>query len=89
MGDSDYISKNLIFLESGDFVVDPAFNEIGVLLMRFNLIDSSDDYPIYAWDIIWSGGRRTPDGMPKRAPYTEESLKNMILEGALNLYKNN
>ena len=85
----EYANKDLIWLEAGDFVVDPNCNEIGVLLMRFNLIESREDYPISAWDIIWSGGRRTRDGMPKRAPYTEESLKNMIIEGALTLYKNN
>tara|TARA_R100001509_G_scaffold63438_1_gene34942 strand:- start:1678 stop:1938 length:261 start_codon:yes stop_codon:yes gene_type:complete len=84
----DYLVKDLILLEAGDFVIDPVCNEIGLLLMRFNLVDQLD-YPIYAWDIMWSGGRQTIDGMPKRAPYTEDSLKNMILEGALNLYKNN
>lgn len=84
----DYLIKDLILLEAGDFVIDHTCNEIGLLLLRFNLVEEYD-YPIYAWDIIWSGGRQTVDGMPKRAPYTEDSLKNMILEGVLNLYKNN
>jgi len=85
---ADYRFKELILLEVGDFVVDPACNEIGLLIMRFNLIED-DVYPIYAWDILWSGGRASATDMPKRAPYTEESLKNMILEGALTFYKNN
>ena len=85
----DYTSKELLLLESGDFVIDPECNEVGLLLMRFNLIETHEDYPIYAWDIIWSGCRTSMKGQPRRAPYTEESLKNMIIEGALRFYKNN
>jgi len=85
---ADYKLKELILLEVGDFVVDPTCNEVGLLIMRFNLIED-EVYPIYAWDILWSCSRASAKGIPKRAPYTEESLKNMILEGALTFYKNN
>ena len=84
----DYTNKDLIIFAAGDFVVDVEYNEVGILLMRFNLIDSNY-IPIYAWDILWSGCRYAMKGLPRRAPYTEESLKNMVIEGALTLYKNN
>jgi len=84
----DYNNKDLIIFEVGDFVVDIEHNDVGLLLLRFNLID--DKYPpIYAWDIIWSGCRTAMKGQPRRAPYTEESLKNMVIEGVLRLHKNN
>ena len=84
----DYSNKELIVFDIGDFVVDTEYNDVGLLLFRFNLIDNSYP-PIYAWDIIWSGCRTSMKGQPRRAPYTEESLKNMVIEGALKLYKNN
>lgn len=83
-----YDKKDLILFKSGDFVIDHEYNEIGLLLFRFNLVDDVEN-PIYAWDILWSGCRTAMRGQPRRAPYTEESLKNMIIEGALMLYKNN
>ena len=82
-------AKDLLNFESGDFVVDQKTNEVGLLVMRFNLIEAYD-HPIWAWDIIWSGGRSTLNkGEPRKTPYTEESLKNMIIEGVLGFYKNN
>ena len=84
----DYTLKDLILFKSGDFVVDPECNEVGLLITRFNLVDE-DTYPIYAWDIMWSGYRYAMGGIPRRAPYTEESLRNMIIEGVLLYYKNN
>tara|TARA_Y100000593_G_scaffold83468_1_gene157314 strand:+ start:117 stop:377 length:261 start_codon:yes stop_codon:yes gene_type:complete len=83
-----YSTKDALLFESGDFVIDVSCNEIGRLLMRINLIEDSD-YPIYAWDILWSGDRSSRIDAPRRAPYTEESLKNMIIEGLLLYYKNN
>lgn len=86
----NYRYKELIVLEAGDFVVDIKYNEVGLLLNRFNLVDSGSAInPIYAWDIMWSGYRYIMGGQPRRAPYTEESLKNMIIEDLLMLYKNN
>ena len=85
----DYKNKNLILFEAGDFVVDHEYNEVGILLMRFNLVEPDDAYPIFAWDILWSGSRYAMRGYPRRAPYTEESLKNMVIEGLLTFYKNN
>ena len=82
----NYTDKDSIIFNVGDFVV--KYNDVGLLLMRFNLIDDSSP-PVYAWDIIWSGSRHTMKGQARRAPYTEESLKNMIIEGVLTLYKNN
>ena len=84
----EYDKKDLIRLSAGDFVVDVEYNEVGLLLRRFNLVDEIE-YPIFAWDILWSGCRISMRGQPRRAPYTEESLKNMIIEGVLRLYKNN
>lgn len=84
----DYTNKHEIMFASGDFVVDKQYNEVGLLIHRFNLVDQTIS-PVYAWDIIWSGYRYLMGGQPRRAPYTEESLKNMIIEGVLVLYKNN
>ena len=84
-----HTKKRAIVLEVGDFVVDTEFREVGLLLYKFNVIDNETYPPIYAWDIMWSGMRIACNGQPRRAPYTEESLKNMILEGALLFYKNN
>ncbi len=84
----EYDKKDLIRLGAGDFVVDVEYNEVGLLLRRFNLVDEIE-HPIFAWDILWSGCRISMRGQPRRAPYTEESLKNMIIEGVLRLYKNN
>jgi hypothetical protein len=84
----DYNNKHDIVFESGDFVVDTQYNEVGLLIYRFNLVDQTIS-AVYAWDILWSGYRYLMGGQPRRAPYTEESLKNMIIEGALVLYKNN
>ncbi len=82
----DYSDKDNIVFQSGDFVVDLEYNEVGLLLLRFNLVDD-DTAPIYGWDIIWSGCRYSMKGYPRRAPYTEESLKNMVIEGVFTLYK--
>tara|TARA_Y100001938_G_scaffold149121_1_gene234933 strand:+ start:34 stop:291 length:258 start_codon:yes stop_codon:yes gene_type:complete len=82
----NYKDKDNIVFQVGDFVVDIKYNEIGLLLMRFNLMDDAA-FPIYGWDIMWSGYRYSLTGQPRRAPYTEESLKNMIVEGVLKLYK--
>lgn len=85
----DYHTKKAsLVLDVGNFVVDELYNEVGLLLYKFNLVDDNDN-PIWAWDIIWSGSRSLYSGAPRRAPYTEESLKNMILEGVLVLHKNN
>lgn len=85
----DYSTKNLLTFESGDFVLDLVSNEVGLLLQRFNLVESSLA-PVWAWEILWSGARtRYSEGLPKRTPYTEESLKNMVIEGVLTYYKNN
>lgn len=83
-----YEDKELIVFNTGDFVVDATYNETGLLIERFNLVDSNYP-PVYAWDILWSGTRYSMNGQPRRAPYTEESLKNMIIEGVLTHYKNN
>ena len=80
--------KDNLVLDVGDFVVDNVDFEVGLLLYKFNLVDDIEN-PIYAWDIIWSGSRLAYNGLPRRAPYTEESLKNMIIEGVLTFHKNN
>ena len=87
MGDYNQ-SKKLLCFGVGDFVVDAVCGEVGLLMERYNLVD--DDYdPIYAWSIMWSGYRYAHGGQPRNSPYTEESLKNMVIEGALIYYKNN
>ena len=86
----NYEKKAKLSLCVGDFVVDEVYNEVGLLLYKFNLVDHDNEHPaIWAWDIIWSGSRAYYGGNPRRAPYTEESLKNMIIEGVLVLHKNN
>ena len=87
----NYKTKELLDFKSGDFVVDNESNEIGLLVMRFNLLESQTyDYPIWAWDILWSGHRNSYNkSKPRKTPYTEESLKNMVIEGVLSFYKNN
>ena len=89
----DYNLRRYIEFAAGDFVVDIETSEVGLLIKRFNVIGADskpDEYPaIYAWDIIWSGSRYIMNGTPRRAPYTENSLKNMVIEGLLVHYKNN
>ncbi len=86
---ADYKTKELLVFNSGDFVIDCQSNEIGLLMMRFNIVECSS-YPIWAWEILWSGHRCVFNkGLPRKTPYTEESLKNMILEGVMDYYKNN
>ena len=53
----DYLIKDLILLEAGDFVIDPVCNEIGLLLMFLLQNLSNDliyapDTSIYIWLLI-------------------------------------
>ncbi len=83
----DYSIKELLCFSAGDFVVDVECGEVGLLLERYSLVDTEP--LIYAWSILWSGYRYAYGGIPRHSPYTEESLKNMVLEGVLDYYKNN
>ena len=87
MGNSSL--TELLCFGAGDFVVDPECGEVGLLLARFNLIENDEYPPLYAWDILWSGYRFAREGQPRRSPYTEEGLKNLVLEGSFLYYKNN
>ena len=85
----DYTLLDTLCLEAGDFVIDKTNNEVGLLMKRINLINGDGDLALYGWDIMWSGSRYIMNGNIRRSPYTEVSLKNMIIEGLFVLYKNN
>ena len=81
--------RELLCFGPGDFVVDYECGEVGLLIERFNLIEGDNYPPLYAWDILWSGYRYAMGGQPRRSPYTEEGLKNLVLEGVFLYFKNN
>lgn len=76
-------------LETGDIIVDTATKESGLLVSSYNIFEHTNS-PIYpplrAWEIIWSGTNVKGN---KMQAFTEESIHNMIIEGALILIKNN
>jgi len=78
-----------IKLESGDIIIDIVTKETGLLVKQYNIFEHTNN-PIYppllAWEIMWSGKNVIGHGVQA---FTQESLINMILAGALTLVKNN
>ena len=78
-----------IKLETGDIIVDTVTKETGLLVSSYNIFEHTNS-PIYpplrAWEIIWAGTKVQGN---KIQAFTEESIHNMITEGALTLIKNN
>ena len=72
-----------IILKPGNVVIDTFSHESGILVVRFNVMASFDnlnDYPIWAWDILWAGSE-VASRSARRSAYTEEGLQHLIFEG--------
>tara|TARA_R110002074_G_scaffold297771_1_gene469282 strand:+ start:851 stop:1114 length:264 start_codon:yes stop_codon:yes gene_type:complete len=70
-----------IVLNSGDIIIDPDYQESGLLVMRFDVMAAFNHVsaePVWAWDILWSGSRYNNSAGRRRAAYTENGLINMI-----------
>ena len=79
---------DIIVLNVGDIIIDTNSGEIGLLTLRYDVLDytpmiSSDfgtsDYAIWAWEILWTGPGS--DQSNRYQPYTEDGLFNMIHAG--------
>ena len=69
----------------GDMIIHTLDNEIGVLIDRYDVLDS-DEHPLWAWNIWWMG---TDAHTPRQChAYTEEGLFILIDEGLFAHYKN-
>lgn len=72
-----------IVLSPGDVVIDTSTHESGILVVRFDIMESFtyvDRYPIWVWDILWAGSE-VAARKARRSAYTEEGLQHLIFEG--------
>ena len=84
-----YISD--ISLDSGDMIVDVVNNDVGLLVERYKVLPENKfdngfvTEPIWGWQITWTG----PDihEVNRFTAYTENGLKNQIIEGRVKLIK--
>ena len=73
-----------IFLTPGDILVHYDINEIGLLLNRFDVL-KDDNWPLWAWDILWVGRDAQDHG--RYQAFTEEGLMGLIISGVFVHYK--
>lgn len=78
------VNEPEIVLKTGQIVVDTVSGDIGLLLSRFNIFDD-EEYPIWAWDILWSGPATTEGN--RRSPYTESGLFGLLKNRRFLLYE--
>jgi hypothetical protein len=74
------ISVNLCV---GDFLLDTVTRDKGLLLRRCveGAIHGQSNFELLVWEIFWNDEKHTY--------YTEEAIVNMIVDGRLQLFKNN
>jgi hypothetical protein len=68
----------------GDLLIDERLGEIGLLIRRYDVL-SCEEYPVWAWDIIWCGPGY--DGPSRIQAYTETGLCHMIEVALLKVHK--
>jgi hypothetical protein len=73
-----------ISLSPGDILVHYDINEIGLLLNRFDVL-KDDNWPLWAWDILWVGRDAQDHG--RYQAFTEEGLIGLIISGVFVHYK--
>jgi hypothetical protein len=69
-------------LHAGMMIEDIISGDIGILVRRYNVMNSWELEPeIWAWDIIWTGP--ATDEINKNQPYTENGLLGMLNSGRM------
>tara|TARA_R100000234_G_scaffold92326_1_gene60526 strand:+ start:4664 stop:4942 length:279 start_codon:yes stop_codon:yes gene_type:complete len=80
-----------IVLERGDMIVDMVSNEVGLLIERYKVLSENTftngfvTEPVWGWRISWSGANM--HDVNRFAAFTENGLKNQIIEGRVKLIK--
>jgi len=76
-----YSEKDLF---AGLMIEDIVSGDIGILVKRYNVLDSWEMEPeIWAWDILWTGP--ATDAVNKSQPYTENGLLGMLNSGRVEI----
>jgi len=71
-------------LYAGLMILDVISEDVGILLKKYNVMESWENEPqIWAWDIIWTGP--ATDAINKNQPYTENGLLGMLNSGRMEM----
>ena len=71
-------------LSAGMMIEDIVSGDIGILVKRYDVMDSQTlGHEIWAWEIIWTGPATHP--INKNQPYTENGLLGMLNAGRVEI----
>jgi hypothetical protein len=71
-------------LHAGIMILDVVSEDVGILVKKYNVMESWESEPeIWAWDIIWTGP--ATDTINKNQPYTENGLLGMLNSGRMEI----
>ena len=79
----------------GDVVIDTLTNEVGLLVERYDIfsdyVSHETDFElpshIWAWEILWSGGKTALTKIKRKNSYTEQGLIQLVRRGDFKLVK--